>query len=1061
MQRLLLTFGTLLLLSGAYFPYAWGVGLLIRSGAAPTASDVGADAIPVTKIVREPIENERVARLYFPDQEWMQDAKIQLRDGNELFCYASHWEQAESKTEVRFEPFALVTFTKDGPLSVLAQTAVVKFQREIDVTSPSPGRILEAKLEGETVIRGANNLYVAGRHFVFSAESSRIWSDNAVKFAFDQHSGESDHGIQIDLVISDVNTEKKPLAIEDVKSVHLLRHVVMNLAMPEGAGLPGAATAVANGESRDVSRDLSKSSEEKSAPQNARDAKPKVSMVRIECEGSFRLDRRDEGQTAFAVFDEKVKVRRANENGKAETLEGQTLEVTFVRDDGVKAEPTDDPSSLIEQAAHRDSESKSAMDGVKFKPTLLVVRGTPAIFRSEESQSYGTMAYARYDAVQRTLALSNSVTNPSQLRRVAQHEAKPVYLKLGSAEIESQQIGLKHDADNNPREVVCRGAGWLRMRDAATQEEELHISWRDQLRKYQDATSPLDVIDVTGGVVIEQPKQHARITANYMKLWMEPLVFESSEPPSAEPAPFGESSSNAKVPQRLGETKPSKRKMPPPQPRRLWAVKDVVATTPQFKGTTQELAMWFEDVAFERRVGMNDEAQRMETPDLSFGKSPIRKVAGQQSDSEFEPFESEAAPQEPITIDSKLIRILVVGRGPTKQADVGEVYCEGGVTLTQPREDAPRPLLIKADQLHLRNQGAEKQVVHLLGQPARLDDPQLDLQGREIYFDRHRNLVWVDGQGELKLPITRDFEGRPMPQPQKLAITWNEQMVFDGLVATFTGRVIAGMQDSTMKCQKMEVRMRQRMKFEQGAVGIEKDPISTVVCRQEVEFDSRVIANSSLNQVRKGRAAAFAMNLKTGRAEAKGPGVLQVWRRGQGKIAGLAPIAVADSNRATRVKEGGWDFTQIEFADELIGLQEQRSTTCRGQVQVAYGPVTEPLEVFDVDRLPKDSFLVSCDSLQMTQPQHRNVTGKEMIELVAEGNAWLEGRSFSGQADVISYDSANDLFMLRSLGENDSELTRELKAGGNRVPTIAKTIQFSRSRNVVDVDKVRFSTGLQ
>ena len=125
------------------------------------------------------------------------------------------------------------------------------------------------------------------------------------------------------------------------------------------------------------------------------------------------------------------------------------------------------------------------------------------------------------------------------------------------------------------------------------------------------------------------------------------------------------------------------------------------------------------------------------------------------------------------------------------------------------------------------------------------------------------------------------------------------------------------------------------------------------------------------------------------------------------------------------------------------------------------GPVSEPLEVFDVDRLPKDAFLVSSDSLQVTQPQHRPETGKEMIELVAEGNAWLEGRAFSGQADVISYDSANDLFMLRSLGENDSELTHEQRAGGNRIPTVAKTIQFVRSQNLVNVDKVRFSSGLR
>lgn len=1001
MHRFALTIGMLLLLSGAYFPYAWGVGLLIHSGSAPVAVDANVEAIPVHNVVREPIENERVARQYFPGQDWMLDAKIQLHSGGnerhepsatksyddgELFCYSTKFEQTDSKTEIRFEPFALVTFSKEGPLSVLAQSAVVKFEREIDIASPAIGRIVEARLEGEVVIRGANNLNVSGRHFVYSAESARIWSDQPVKFAFDQHSGESDYGIQLDLVMADIATKKKALPIEDVRSVHLMRHVVMNLAMPEGDG-------------------------------------SQVTPVRIECHGSFQLDRRDAGQTAFAVFDRQVSVKRLSETGKVDSLDGQTLEVTFARD-------------MSAQSAGNNEGQPTAARNVKFKPTLLVVRGAPAIFRSEDKDAHGRMGYARYDAVQRMLALSSSSNNPSQLRRVAQTETSPVHLRLANSELESQQIGLKHDANNRVQEVVCRGAGWLKRHTVEDGEEELSVTWKDQLRKYQDANSPLDVIDVTGNVVVEQPKQDARFTAGYIKLWMDPLNVASS--PSRKNA----------------ESQSTQASM---NPRRLLAVQNVTMTSPRLNGTAHELQVWFENVDIRAKPMKGSQPQLL---DLSMGKSRIQPVAASEPFPIFDD-EEPASEQAPAVVDAKLIRALIVGRGPSRAPDLAEIYSEGHVSLTQPREDAPRPLTIKAEQMHLRNQGLNRQEVHLVGEPAKLDDPQLDLQGREVFFDRHRNLVWVDGQGELKLPVPRDLEGKPLANPAKLTITWNEQMVFDGLVATFTGRVIAGMFDSTMKCQKMEVRMQRRMKFERDSGAVGKTEISTIVCRQQVEFDSSAILNSSLNQVRKGRFAAFAMNVQTGRAEAKGPGILQVWRRGQGKIAGLAPQAIAAPNQATRVKSGGWDYTQIEFADELIGLREQRSTTCKGQVQVVYGPVSEPLEMFDVDRLPKDAFLVSSDSLQVTQPQHRPETGKEMIELVAEGNAWLEGRAFSGQADVISYDSANDLFMLRSLGENDSELTHEQRSGGNRIPTVAKTIQFVRSQNVVNVDKVRFSSGLR
>ena len=127
---------------------------------------------------------------------------------------------------------------------------------------------------------------------------------------------------------------------------------------------------------------------------------------------------------------------------------------------------------------------------------------------------------------------------------------------------------------------------------------------------------------------------------------------------------------------------------------------------------------------------------------------------------------------------------------------------------------------------------------------------------------------------------------------------------------------------------------------------------------------------------------------------------------------------------------------------------------------MVYGPVLEPLVTFNIDRLPKDAFLVSCDAMQLAQPGN-GPTGKKAFELVAEGNAWLEGRSFTGQADVISYDSAKDLFMLRSLGDNDSELTRESRPGGDRVPVIAKTIQFIRASNEIRLHDVRFGSGIQ
>ena len=1008
--RLPLTFAVLLTLGAAYFPYAWSVGALLRSEQSGVGSE--SPSIPDIQTTRLSTDNARVARERLPDQAWAPDAKIQLRDDNRLFYYSNKSEPSENKTAIRFEPFALVWFTQDGPLTIVAESAQVQFQREIEITNPNPGRMMGARLDGDVTIKGPNNLLVVGRNFIYSEKSSKIWSDSPVQLAYDQHLGEAEGGIQLDLKISDVTLKGRQLAVEDLHAVHLSRNVKMELMLPAENNLPPTA-------------------------------------LQVRCEGSFRLDRRDNGQTSVATFEEKVRVERPTAAGKVDSLEGQTLEVTIVH----AAKPTTSEAAPAETAKPSPPNAMQSL-----RPTLMVCRGSPVVFRSEQNDVHATMGYARYDVGQRTLALSGSESNPSQLRRAAQLKVKPVRCRQGVSEMESQQVVLKHDEHNKVQEVICRGGGWLTYRDDKTKAEQVVVQWDEQLRKYPDSTSALDVIDLSGNATVKQPQQQASFSGNYIKLWIEPLLVGAADDRLSAATSPKPSRGNADAPHE---------RLPMPQPRRMLAQGRVQMQSPQMQGTTSELQVWFEDVAAPSNSG------RDSGRDAGRNVGLIRPTAGRRSPSGF--FDDDinkpksagqqrgqppTKPMSPVIVDAKLIRVLIVGRGEEQKPDVAEIWTEGNVTITQAREDAATPFKLKADRLHLENQGDTRQKLHLWGKPARIDDPAMELIGDEIYFDRGRNLVSVDGSGKLTLPLDRDFQGQPVTEPTSLNITFNEQMVFDGLIASFVGRVIAATFNSTMKCQQMEVHLTKRLLFEKDAARPERQPVSRLVCRNEVDFDSRVIVNSSMDEVRKGKFAAFAIDLTSGRAEGKGPGKLQIWSRGQNKFAGLTPQAVAGSNKAVRKNEGGWTYYQIDFADELIGLQDLRSATCRGQVQVVYGPVLEALKTFDIDRLPKDAFLVSCDEMQLAQPG-TGPTGKKAFELVAEGNAWHEGRSFPGLADVISYDSAKDLFMLRSLGDNDSELTRESRPGGDRIPVIAKSIQFIRASNEIRLHDVRFGSGIQ
>ncbi len=1016
------------MLAAAYFPYAWGVGVLVRNQQVEQQQPEDEPSTPEPKAPRQLVEAERIALQHLSSQPWAQNANIQFRDGNEFFFYAEKFEQTDTKEAIRFEPIALVMFSKDGPLTIVAESALVQFQGELRLNNPKPGRVINARLEGAVEIRGERNLAINGRQFFYSEKAARIWSDNPAQFSYEDHRGESDQGIQIDLSISEVDLPGRQLNIEGVQRVQLFQHVFMELALPGEQG---------------------------------REPKP----LSVQCEGSFRFEWKDKGQSALAIFEDKVKVRQPTSPTEMDGIDCDRLDVSFGQ---VAVAP--------EGVAQNNKDSLALR--TQLQPKSFVARGAPIVATSDRSQLRATLGYLRYDVEQRALAMAGSENNATLTRRGSTAKSKPIRITQANSEIESQQIALKHDADRNLKEVVCRGEGWLTYLDPKTQEPAMIVEWVDQLRKYPDSASPLDIVDLTGNASVKQPQQRTGLSANYIKLWMDPL----------QPA----------IPQA------GKKATLDPQPHRMLALDNVTLVSPELKGTTTQLQVWFDDVKLKREpsspTGPLKQAS-LRTPQrtdvASTGRKPkdpgmrIQPAGGELQEPETLPADEEdpipapkAKIKEPLVVNSKLIRVLVAGRGPNSKPEVSEVWTEGNVHVSQNRLPGQAPLELFADQLHIKNEGDNDQVIHLLGQPARIDDPSFGLVGREVFLNRGRNVMWVDGEGELSRLIDRDFEGRPLASPTQFTVHWDEQMVFDGLIAKFNGRVHAAMQDSSMKCRQMEVQMKRRVSFQDSEQALEKDLVERVVCRYSVEVISTEGGKDGApaHEYRRGRFVEFAMDMTKGIAAAKGPGTLQIWQRGRGKLTGLAPSGVSGANQAMRPRDVGWDYTQIEFND-VMNLKSQRESharsavaaqqnksgmdryastaTCTGQVRVTYGPVDEPLTSFNTDRLPKDAVLLSCDDFQAAQQPPKAPGGKPTVEFIAEKNARVEGHGFNGQGDFISFDGANDLFTIRSLGDADSMLQREARPGAGGVPVVAKTIRFSRTRNKIDIGDASFAEGIQ
>ncbi len=1010
--RFRLTAAVTLFLAGAYFVYDFGVDQLL--------GEDRARPIPHTRQGEElPLElNDagRVAQRYLKDHPWAADADVQFRDGKRLFYFSQRWTETGNKREILFEPLAIVWFSEKQkePLSIVAESAIVTFEADVDLSDANPGRVVGGELTGNVTIRGPKQLRIDGRHFIFSEKAASIWSDDAVTFGFADRqdgrtqaaSGTADQGIQIDLDVQTAPSSEQPFAVGAVKEIHLRRRVEIDFEFgQQGQSIPFS----------------------------------------VACNGRFSLALTDPtvdpSEPMLATFENEVRVHRHWEDSEADTLTCDRLQLFLNRASPFDKTAESEPGTTID----------SPLDS-NVQLRWMRATGRRVVMTSPRDELTAVMSKLDYDPASRRVVLNDipGDTVDSQARRQNLIRMPIADVTIAESRIKCPKIELLHDEDDNIQEVLCLGTGLLVHRDDEKHTETtngaptipllpsptgaaakpktktaLTATWQRQLRISPDPKSELSIIDFSGKAELRVPDENVSVSAEFIKLWMDELST-------------------------LQNTKNDER----PMPHRMVAQTNVMIDSPQMEGNAETLQVWFEQAPARIRT----------SEDLN----PVvadRDSTGQARLTSLDEKEKSQKPAEPVNVTSRLIRVRMVRYGEEKEPELAEVWSEGQVEIKSRREKDLGLTTLKGDRLHLRNRSKTGQIIHIFGAPAQIIDPSLSLTGNEVFMDQERNLVWVDGEGTLSMPVDRDLEGRLLAKPADLEIGWNEQMTFDGLVATIVGRVSASVLNSTMRCQQMGVTMTNRVLFQEQDQKKKTQPeIEIVVCRYNVEVESHAVEEGNLNEVVRARFAAFAMRQSTGRAEARGPGVVKMWRRGRGKRAALAPTATGRANQGASTNATGWEYTRIDFANEMLGQQDARSMKFLGQVQVVYGPVAKPLETINLDKLPKDGGAMYCDLLDFTQRKVKvpGITkAEDTVELLAQGNARLEGQSFFAQAYEISFDETKGLYTLRSQGDQQAILWRQARPGGKRTPVVARTFRFIPMQNYVDFGDASLVQGIQ
>ena len=1042
--RLLFTIATAACLTGVYAVYAVLTRPMVVIPELPaTSNDLSRHTV-----AHWPQENVRVAETYLAEQPWAAQSQYMLRSG-QAFIYTQKWEHQQGDPRIRFVPFAMIWLQKDKDgretaVSLVSDSAQLKFASAFDEFNPNPGRVVGAVLDGEVQVKGPDGLEVVGKQFVFDESAPSLVSTNPVKFQYGSHDGRG-RTLNMKLIPAEGSPGRDRPHVFGIRTIRLgsgtdpSEQVRLNVRIPPQEGQPD--------------------------PQ-----KP----VRVQCAGDLEYDIAQN----TATFSKSVRAYRWTGATDYDALDCDELWLQFE-----PAPKTGEAAVAAAAAASAEADPARSFQHIETDLAFrrMIAKGRPVVVRSTQNTLRATMKQLDYDYVERRLQLQ---------------DPNNVYVNFKDSVLTVPDVDVRLRPDNSLQEVVCRGTGRLERISQATNDTEFVVTWAGQLRKSTDSSNGLDVIELEHQAFLRQPRQHTGLAAELIRLWLEPMSppalglpsgtvagsGQTKSPPQTEPQPkwliaernvaLVSPSLEARtsqlevrfldsVPQEISQQESTPRKrdtlqlvsMEEPASQRTpdartpsRPVKPAAATTtPARTGNSRVRGVGFSTMAVDRgSLGPpidTGAATDADTSGRAHLNAPVEKAV------------------DPLDVKADSIRVQMQRVAGQSELELIEVETQGHVKVVQKRPGGEAPMTAEGDRLRLQNRGELREVVHLFGQPAHLRAGGLHVEGREVHLDREANRVWVKGNGLLQLPVppgtALESLGQATNDPD-LDVAWRESMEFDGRTAKFIGKVRAELGRSRMRCEQMDVQLSSRLSFADPAP--DEPELSSIHCREDVTFENSEYEGNKLIRVQRGRVAEFTVERMKGTSFAQGPGQMQVWQRGKGNQSGQAPRDAIQANRPLSTVTSDWDYTRVDFKGRMTGKIEPQRSTFHDSVLIVHGPVDLPNETIDPDHLTPLAGSMRCQKLEFSHQSKGPDNPKDFQQLVGWGNAQIEGRGFYANADEISFDGSKGLYILRAHGNQSAMIAQDTEQGPRREAS-GRRIEFIPATKTVKVDWASGATG--
>ena len=692
--------------------------------------------------------------------------------------------------------------------------------------------------------------------------------------------------------------------------------------------------------------------------------------VEVQCAGPMILDL----NRMKATLEDKVTISRQQTGQPPDTLLASNLSMYFSRNEDASA-------------------TAPAIPKTQLAITRLVAEGRPLVVDAKSQQAFLECRRLEYDFAQRNLKLFGA--NPFA-SRPAEKTTHQVHLRGPHYEIAAPSLELHNHEDRMQWQLHAEGSG--RFQGTWDGKSSVHASWSQHLKL--EPQQGQQVLSIAGDAKVHTP-QAGTVAAERIELWLTQDVKHVGTKLDGTPIHKTTAKPIKLVTRSHGQE-----------------ATEIAAQ--QFQGTLQDVQVFFHPNPHPANPS-HDNISLTDERGFPARSTVTGPVAGPPtSNSSF-------------TIHGGALSAWV----DPESNEVYRIILQGASQIVEKTPAGQRPLQLSGDAIDVALvQGIP--IATLRGAPATIGAPDLAASGQSIQYDGTRNTIHIPGAGTLTLQTSAEMlqklGGTPaMPlatdrvadaaRPKVLRpveVSWQQGLHFDGQTVSLSQNVRVRGEDMSFATNDARIGLVHRIDLAHLNATSAPPEVAYISARGGVSAAVRARddahAPESFQQI---ATQDLHVDLVSGDLLAAGPGRMSM-TSAKPLMPSLKP-GETDTDSPT-----GLSHISLSFQNQVQGNVFRHEVHLHDKVRMWMGPVLDwnaSVDPTQKGTLRKDDFWMSCQELFVLEsPTVMATDQRKPVELLARGDAYVEGQLYAAKGHQIKYAEEKDMLTLEGDMQRPAEL---------------------------------------